>query len=156
MRMPGSRPTLGNFMRAQLSGMFGTLSLGMQVLADEGVALDAMVAHGGVFRTAGVAQRLLAAALGAPVSVGVTAGEGGAWGMAVLAAFRGAYDEPDRPDLAGYLATRVFASAETTAMQMPAIIAQYWPRSRQTPTSTATAPISMWTQPHAATSTSNR
>ncbi len=126
VRTPGSRPTLGNFMRAQLSGMFGTLSLGMQVLADEGVALDAMVAHGGVFRTAGVAQRLLAAALGAPVSVGATAGEGGAWGMAVLAAYRRAHDEPDRPDLATYLATRVFAAAETTVVSPdPADVAGY-------------------------------
>lgn len=108
VRTPGSALTLANFMRAQLLGSFGTLSLGMRVLAGEGVRLDAMFAHGGVFRTAGVAQRLLAAALGAPVAVGRTAGEGGAWGMAVLAAYLGAADEAD---LGTYLGTRVFANA---------------------------------------------
>ncbi|HEY0119096.1 MAG TPA: FGGY-family carbohydrate kinase [Cellulomonas sp.] len=114
VRTPGSRPTLANFMRAQLYGMFGTLSLGVQVLADEGVGLDAMFAHGGVFRTAGVAQRFLAAAIGAPVSVGATAGEGGAWGMAVLAAYLDAHREQP---LGQYLATRVFAGASTSVVE---------------------------------------
>jgi len=114
VRTPGSRPSLANFMRAQLYGMFGTLSLGMHVLADEGVELDAMLAHGGVFRTAGVAQRFLAAAIGAPVAVGATAGEGGAWGMAVLAAYLRAHDEQS---LGEYLATRVFAGARTTVVE---------------------------------------
>ena len=123
VRTPGSRPTLANFMRAQLYGMFGTLSLGMRVLAGEGVGLDAMFAHGGVFRTAGVAQRFLAAALGAPVTVGETAGEGGAWGMAVLAAYLEAHDEQPLGD---YLATRVFADAETTVVEPdPADVAGY-------------------------------
>jgi len=108
VRTPGSALTLANFMRAQLLGSFGTLSLGMRVLAGEGVRLDAMFAHGGVFRTAGVAQRLLAAALGAPVAVGRTAGEGGAWGMAVLAAYLSAAGQAD---LGTYLGTRVFANA---------------------------------------------
>ena len=114
VRTPGSALTLANFMRAQLLGSFGTLSLGMRVLADEGVRLDAMLAHGGVFRTAGVAQRLLAAALGAPVAVGRTAGEGGAWGMAVLAAYLGAADEAD---LGTYLGTRVFANAAVDVVE---------------------------------------
>jgi sugar (pentulose or hexulose) kinase len=114
VRTPGSKPSLANFMRAQLYGMFGTLSLGMRVLVDEGVGLDAMFAHGGVFRTAGVAQRFLAAALDAPVTVGATAGEGGAWGMAVLAAYQRSHDEQT---LADYLATRVFADAETTVVE---------------------------------------
>ena len=90
MRTPDSRLTLANFMRAQLYGVFGTLSLGMRVLDDEGVALDRMFAHGGMFRTAGVAQRFLAGALDAPVAVGETASEGGAWGIAVLAVVPGA------------------------------------------------------------------
>ncbi|MEF2964166.1 FGGY-family carbohydrate kinase, partial [Pseudomonas aeruginosa] len=68
-------------------GVFGTLALGMDVLHCEGVGLDKMYAHGGMFRTAGVAQRFLAAALDAPVAVAETASEGGAWGMAVLAAY---------------------------------------------------------------------
>ncbi|WP_344881311.1 xylulokinase [Zhihengliuella alba] len=87
VRTPGSALSLPNLMRAQIYGVFGTLSLGLRVLAAEDVAIDAMFAHGGLFRTAGVAQRFLAAATGAPIAVGETAGEGGAWGIAVLAAY---------------------------------------------------------------------
>lgn len=108
VRTPDSRLTLANFMRAQLYGVFGTLSIGMRVLADEGVALDRMFAHGGMFRTAGVAQRFLAGALDAPVAVGETASEGGAWGIAVLAAYLSRAGESD---LSGYLGDRVFAGA---------------------------------------------
>ncbi|WP_125773347.1 xylulokinase [Antribacter gilvus] len=108
VRTPDSRLTLANFMRTQIYGAFGTLALGMKVLAEEDVALDAMFAHGGLFRTAGVAQRFLAAAIGAPVAVGRTAAEGGAWGVAVLAAYLGASDELD---LGTYLNDRVFAGA---------------------------------------------
>lgn len=123
VRTPGSTPSLANFMRAQLYGMFGTLSLGMEVLAGEGVGLDAMFAHGGVFRTAGVAQRFLAAAIGAPVAVGATAGEGGAWGMAVLAAYLQA---AGGQSLGEYLTTRVFAGAPTTVVEPdPADVAGY-------------------------------
>lgn len=109
VRTPDSRLTLANFMRAQLYGVYGTLALGMRVLADEGVELDLMFAHGGIFRTAGVAQRLLAGALDAPVAVGETASEGGAWGIAVLASYLSAADELD---LGAYLSDRVFAGAE--------------------------------------------
>ncbi|MEY9952268.1 xylulokinase [Leifsonia sp. EB34] len=87
VRTPDSRLTLANFVRAQLYGVFGTLALGMRVLHAEGAVLDRMFAHGGMFRTAGVAQRFLAGALDAPVSVAETASEGGAWGVAVLAAY---------------------------------------------------------------------
>ncbi len=110
VRTPDSRLTLANFARTQVYSAFGTLSLGMRVLRSEGVELDAMYAHGGMFRTEGVAQRLLAAAVGAPVTVGSTASEGGAWGIAVLAAYRAA--APDE-DLSTYLTTRVFADAVT-------------------------------------------
>ncbi|MDO8143061.1 xylulokinase [Isoptericola sp. 178] len=112
VRTPDSRLTLANLMRTQIYGAFGTLALGMKVLHGEGVAVDTMFAHGGMFRTAGVAQRLLAAAVDAPVAVGRTASEGGAWGIAVLAAFtRAAAAEPGLT-LDGYLADRVFADAE--------------------------------------------
>ena len=87
VRTPGSRLTLANFARTQVYSAFATLALGMEVLAEEGVELDVMVAHGGLFRTEGVAQRLLAAALGTPVAVGDGAAEGGAWGIALLAAY---------------------------------------------------------------------
>jgi sugar (pentulose or hexulose) kinase len=89
VRTPESRLTLANTMRAHLYGVFGTLALGMEVLSEEGVALDRLYAHGGMFRTAGVAQRFLAAALDAPVGVAESASEGGAWGIAVLAAYVG-------------------------------------------------------------------
>ncbi|MBZ4487664.1 ATPase [Microbacterium sp. cx-55] len=108
VRTPDSRFTLANVMRAQLYGVFGTLALGMRVLADEGVDLDRMFAHGGMFRTAGVAQRFLAGALDAPVAVADTASEGGAWGIAVLAAFAAA---ASGHSLDEYLRERVFAGA---------------------------------------------
>lgn len=108
VRTPDSRLTLANFMRTQVYSAFGTLSLGMEVLAGEGVELDTLFAHGGLFRTAGVAQRLLAAAVGTPVAVGRTAGEGGAWGIAVLAAY---LEVAPTQDLATYLADVVFADA---------------------------------------------
>ncbi|MDH6181919.1 sugar (pentulose or hexulose) kinase [Microbacteriaceae bacterium SG_E_30_P1] len=101
--------SLANFMRAQLYGVFASLSIGMSVLDEEGVALDRMYAHGGIFRTAGVAQRFLAAALNAPVSVAATASEGGPWGMAVLAAYTASGAEQSLPD---YLRDRVFQGAQ--------------------------------------------
>jgi sugar (pentulose or hexulose) kinase len=109
VRTPDSRLTLGSFMRAQLYGVFGTLALGMRVLSSEGVALDRMFAHGGMFRTAGVAQRFLAGALDAPVSVSETASEGGAWGIAVLAAYLPASADTD---LDSFLRQRVFGGFE--------------------------------------------
>ncbi|WP_159791798.1 xylulokinase [Puerhibacterium puerhi] len=114
VRTPGSRLTLANFARTQIYGVFGTLALGMRVLAAEGVTIDAMFAHGGMFRTEGVAQRLLAAATGAPVAVGRTAGDGGAWGIAVLAAYAAARTDQD---LGTYLAERVFADAELEVVE---------------------------------------
>ncbi|MCI0156996.1 ATPase [Leifsonia shinshuensis] len=112
VRTPDSRLTLGNFVRAQLYGVFGTLALGMRVLDGEGVALDRMFAHGGLFRTAGVAQRFLAGALDAPVSVAQTASEGGAWGIAVLAAYldhaAGGRDDGAADGLGAYLQRDVF------------------------------------------------
>jgi len=114
VRGPESRLTLANVMRAQLYGVFGTLSLGMRVLASEDVALERMFAHGGMFRTAGVAQRFLAAAIDAPVGVAASASEGGAWGIAVLAAY---LDASDELDLADYLESRVFADATSSMVE---------------------------------------
>jgi sugar (pentulose or hexulose) kinase len=112
VRRPDSAFTLASFMRGQIYGVFATLSLGMRVLADEDVRLKEMFAHGGLFRTAGVAQRFLAAAIGAPVAVGKTASEGGAWGMAVLAAYLGSGQ-----DLGTYLNDTVFAGTEFDVVQ---------------------------------------
>lgn len=109
VRGPESRFDLGTFMRTQLYASLATLRIGMDVLQrNEGVALDRMFAHGGLFKTKGVAQKFLAAAIDAPVSVGDIAAEGGAWGIAVLAGF--VRDETGL-SLADYLSTRVFADA---------------------------------------------
>jgi len=114
VRTPESRLTLANFVRAQVYSAFATLSLGLKVLAGEGVEVDAMFAHGGLFRTAGVAQRLLAAAVDAPVAVGSAAGEGGPWGMAVLAGY---LDAAAEVDLGTYLTERVFAGAHIDVVE---------------------------------------
>lgn len=126
VRTPESTLSLANVMRAHVYGVFGTLALGMQVLSAEGVALDRMYAHGGVFRTAGVAQRFLAAALDAPVAVGETASEGGAWGIAVLAAFRRAVAEGRDAPLGTYLDETVFADAAASVVDpVPADVAGF-------------------------------
>ncbi|WP_136053709.1 FGGY-family carbohydrate kinase [Microbacterium sp. K24] len=114
VRTPDSAFTLANFLRAQLYGVFGTLALGMQVLTAEGVELDRMFAHGGMFRTAGVAQRFLAGALAAPVAVGELASEGGAWGIAVLASYLAHADDLS---LSAYLDERVFAAASVSLVE---------------------------------------
>jgi sugar (pentulose or hexulose) kinase len=110
VRTPDSSFTLSNVMRAQIYGVFGTLIIGMQVLEAEGVELDSMSAHGGMFRTEGVAQRFLAAALDVPVSLSSSASEGGAWGAAVLAVFTAA----QAPDLTEYLNDYAFQSSQVT------------------------------------------
>ena len=95
-------------MRAHLFSALSVLKIGLDVLlGDEGVKIDRMYGHGGLFRTKGVGQRAMAAAIDAPVSVMETAGEGGAWGAALLAAYmlRRAPGEA----LEDYLSKRVFA-----------------------------------------------
>ncbi|MGN7191209.1 MULTISPECIES: xylulokinase [unclassified Curtobacterium] len=104
LRTPGARFTLGNLVRSEVHGAFATLAIGMEVLHGEDVAVDRMTAHGGLFRTPGAPQRLLAAALRVPVALEETAGEGGAWGIAVLAAY---LEHTDRT-LADFLADTVF------------------------------------------------
>jgi sugar (pentulose or hexulose) kinase len=109
LRSPDSKLSLSTFMRTHMFASLATLRIGMDVLQKtEGVRLDRMFAHGGLFKTKGVAQRFLAAAIDTPVAVGDVAGEGGAWGIAVLAAFA-ASDSPER-SLADYLDTTVFTA----------------------------------------------
>lgn len=108
VRSPKSRFNLANFMRAHLSTSLGALKVGNDLLIkEENVAIDEMFGHGGLFKTKGVGQSLLAAALNAPVSVMETAGEGGAWGIALLAAYMVKKEENE--SLAEYLANKVFA-----------------------------------------------
>ena len=86
IRKPDSKFNLANFMRANIYSAFGALNIGLDILyKEENVELSSVLAHGGIFKTKGVAQSFLAAAMKTPVSVMETAGEGGAWGMALLA-----------------------------------------------------------------------
>ena len=88
-RLPDSRMNLSDFMRALLYSSLATLSLGMDILTvQEQVKLDLLQGHGGLFKTPGVGQRLMAAALNVPVAVQESSAEGGAWGIALLAAYR--------------------------------------------------------------------
>lgn len=88
VRRPESRLTLGNFMRAQLYSAVATLKIGMELLTEgESVKLDRLMGHGGLFKTPEAGQKIMAAAIGVPVSVMENAGEGGAWGIALLAEY---------------------------------------------------------------------
>ena len=110
-RSPEARMSLGNFMRTQLFSAFSPVKIGMDVMTkDEGVAVDSLVGHGGIFTTPKVAQKILAAAFDTPIKVMATAAEGGAWGMAVLADYLWHAGQP----LADYLDARVFADAAST------------------------------------------
>ncbi len=98
--------TLGNFMRTHIYSALATLKVGLDILLkEESVPVDCMYGHGGLFKTKGVGQRMLAAAMNAPVSVMETAGEGGAWGIAVLAAYAAGGAQESLGD---YLNNRVF------------------------------------------------
>jgi len=115
LRSPNARFSLANLMRAHLYAVFGTLRLGMDILlTDEGVGLDSLYAHGGLFKTAGVAQRFLAASLDTPVTVGELAGEGGAWGMALLAAYASVSDRGET--LPDWLDRVVFDGADLSTL----------------------------------------
>lgn len=99
---------LANFMRANLYASVAVLKIGNDVLfKDEKVQVDRITGHGGLFKTKGVGQRILAAAINSPISVMETAGEGGAWGIALLAGYLVNNDE--KLSLADYLDKKVFA-----------------------------------------------
>ncbi|MCT1183421.1 ATPase [Lactococcus lactis] len=87
VRLPNSNFNLANFMRTHISSAFGAMRVGMDLLKYEKIEISGLVGHGGIFKTPKVGQQILAAALQKPVTVMETAGEGGAWGMAVLGAF---------------------------------------------------------------------
>lgn len=117
LRRPDSRFTLANFFRAQLYSTMATLKIGMDILAGEQVAIDSLTGHGGLFKTPVVGQRYLAAACNVPVTCMETAGEGGPYGMALLAAYMLRRDEGET--LEDYLAQKVFANVRRTTL-MPA------------------------------------
>jgi len=109
----GSSFTIANFMRTQLYTALAALKYGMDILREENVQIDELFAHGGYFKTEGVGQRILAAAVNAPVSVMKTAGEGGAWGIALLAAYTAG---SRNLSLGEYLNSVVFSSGEHTTV----------------------------------------
>ena len=107
VRRPENRFNLANFMRAHLLTSFGVLGLGNSILRKEGVKIDKITGHGGLFKTPVVGQKLLAACMNAPVAVMETAGEGGALGIALLAAYLA--DQKDGQTLADYLEKEIFS-----------------------------------------------
>ena len=115
VRMPDSKFNLANFMRANLYASLEVLKVGMDILLkEEKVVVDEILGHGGLFKTKGVGQSILAAALDTPVSVMETAGEGGAWGIALLASYMNNKAEDEALD--DYLDAKVFAGQKGTKM----------------------------------------
>ena len=108
VREVNSNFSLANFMRVTLFTAFGALKTGLDILLkEEDVKIDSIFGHGGLFTTKGVCQKILAAAINAPVSVMDTASEGGAWGMAILASYM--INKKDGEALDDYLKANVFA-----------------------------------------------
>ncbi len=111
LRSSQSRFNLANFMRVNLYTALGALKIGLDILLKkEGVQLDKMYGHGGLFKTKEVGQSIMAAAINAPVSVMETAGEGGAWGIALLASYMSNREEDET--LEEFLTNKIFAGVE--------------------------------------------
>ena len=109
VRTPSSKFNLANFMRTHLYSALSTLKVGMDILLkEENIVIDSIMGHGGLFKTPVVGQRMLAAAINAPVSIMETAGEGGAWGMAILASYRS--ERKENETLQEYLNEKVFVN----------------------------------------------
>ncbi len=116
VRSPESKFNLANFMRVHLFTALGALKVGMDILLkEEKVEIDEILGHGGLFKTKGVGQGFLAAAIDTPVSVMETAGEGGPWGMALLASYM--LNKEEKEMLADYLSDKVFAGNKGTKME---------------------------------------
>jgi sugar (pentulose or hexulose) kinase len=115
VRTPESRFSLSNFMRVHLFSALGTLKIGLDILFEqEQVKIDKVLGHGGLFKTEEVGQKIMAAAMNVPVSVMETAGEGGAWGIALLASYM-LHNEENEP-LEAYLSKKVFAGDNSTTI----------------------------------------
>lgn len=116
IREQNDKFTLANFIRAQLMSIFATLTLGMEILTKrEGVTIQKFVGHGGIFKTPIAAQRILAAALNVPISVGSSAGEGGAWGIAMLANYL--REEFSEMSLSEYLTSAGFSDVKEIVIE---------------------------------------
>ena len=116
VRLPESQLSVANLMRSQLYGAIATLKLGMEMLRkEEGVVSSKMLGHGGYFKTAGVGQQILADALNMPITTMETAGEGGPWGMAILASYMCRKDAGESVE--EYLEEKVFQNAKSVCLQ---------------------------------------
>ncbi|MCE1252202.1 MAG: FGGY-family carbohydrate kinase [Anaerolineae bacterium] len=115
VRTPESRFTLANFMRTHLFSSLGALKIGMAILEQEQVKLDQLLGHGGFFKTKGVGQKIMAAAMNVPVTVMESAGEGGAWGIALLGAYM--LYKTGSEALDAYLTGKVFAGQKGLTIQ---------------------------------------
>ena len=113
-RRPDSKFTLANFFRATLYATMSTLKIGMDILAEEKVAIDSLTGHGGLFKTPVVGQKFMAAACNASVTCMETAGEGGPYGMALLAAYKA--NKAEGESLESYLNAHVFADAKGSTL----------------------------------------
>jgi len=114
-RTADSNFNLANFMRVNLFTSLGALKIGLDILLkDEGVQVDEILGHGGLFKTEGVGQRFMAAAANVPVALMETAGEGGAWGIALLASYLIHKEESESLSL--YLKDKVFANEQSVSM----------------------------------------
>jgi len=108
VRTPDAKFSLANFMRTHLYSALATLKVGNDILLkEEKVTVDSLMGHGGLFKTPVVGQQILAAAMGAPVTVMDTASEGGAWGIAILAAYM--QEKAENESLSDYLNNKIFA-----------------------------------------------
>ncbi len=115
VRLPDSKMSIANFMRSQLNGAIATLIIGMEMLrTEEQVESDKLLGHGGFFKTPGVGQQILADALNVPITAMETAGEGGPWGMALLAAYM--KNKVPGETMEDYLTNRVFATAKSSVI----------------------------------------
>ncbi len=110
VRTPESKFTLSNFMRVHLFSALGALKIGFDLFDQEKVKIDQVLGHGGFFKTQEVGQKIMAAALNVPISVMETAGEGGAWGIAVLASFMN--NKSENESLEHFLSAKVFAGEQ--------------------------------------------
>ncbi len=115
VRTPDAELSFPNFMRVQMYAALATLSQGMEILREEKVRIDRLMGHGGFFKTPGVGQRMLAAVMESPVCVMENAGEGGPWGMALLAAY--AAKKAEGETLEEYLEHRVFAGQKSSSVE---------------------------------------
>ncbi len=115
VRRPDSKFTLANFLRSQLYSTMSTLKIGMDILAEEKVAIDSLTGHGGLFKTPVVGQKYMAAACNAPVTCMETAGEGGPYGMALLSAYM--VNKAEGESLEDYLNAHVFNGVSGSTMK---------------------------------------